>query len=304
MNRRKFIENTTILGAAALLPLSSCSNTTEENSTEEKHKYKMGYQLYSIRDEMEKNPIATLKALKEMGYQDFETYGYDTEQDTFYGFKSAEFKKILDDLELTVSSGHFGFSPFLNETDDNLKRFVDLSIIGAKALGMSYITWPWIAPEQRTLDNFKLMASRLNGIGEQINPSGLGFAYHNHGFEFEDHDGENAFDIILKETDPNLVKFEMDMYWVRHSSTFTPAELIQQQPGRYVMWHIKDMDKVTRDYTELGNGSIDYLELLPDPIESGLEFYFIEQGGNYAHNSTQSAKDSADYFKKNLQKFL
>ena len=70
------------------------------------------------------------------------------------------------------------------------------------------------------------------------------------------------------------------------------------------MWHIKDMDKVTRDYTELGNGSIDYLQELPDPIESGLEFYYIEQGGNFAHNSLKSAADSAVYLKKNLQKFL
>ena len=96
----------------------------------------------------------------------------------------------------------------------------------------------------------------------------------------------------------------MDMYWVMHSSNFTPKQLIDAQPGRYVMWHIKDMDKLTRDYTELGNGSINYLEILPDPIKSGLEFYYLEQGGNFAINSMTSASDSAQYFKKNLQKFL
>jgi len=102
----------------------------------------------------------------------------------------------------------------------------------------------------------------------------------------------------------NLVKFQIDMYWVMHSSKFTPQELIANQPKRYVMWHIKDMDKVSRDYTELGNGSIDYTKLLPDATESGLEFYFIEQGGNYAHNSTRSAADSAAYFKNNLQSLI
>ena len=297
MNRRNFIEKSSLIGAAALLPLSSCA-------TEEKSKYKMGYQLYSIRDEMAKDPIATLKALKKMGYEDFETYGYEPNQDTFYGFKSAEFKKILEDLQLTTTSGHFGFSPYLHQTTEELKRFVDQCIKGAKVLNMSYITWPWLAPELRTLDNFKLMASKLNGIGEQITAAGLGFAYHNHGFEFEDHNGENGYDIIIKETDPNLVKFQIDMYWVMHSSKFTPQELITNQPKRYVMWHIKDMDKVSRDYTELGNGSIDYTKLLPDANESGLEFYFIEQGGNYAHNSTRSAADSAAYFKKNLQSLI
>ena len=297
MDRRTFIIKAGIIGGAAISPLS-CTAPSETS------KYKMGYQLYSIRDEMAKAPVETLKALKAMGYQDFEIYGFDDQQGTIYGFKTAEFKQILDDLELTVTSGHYGFSPYLNQTEEELKGFVDRCIIGAKELNSKYITWPWIAPELRTLDNFKRMAPKLNLIGEQVKNAGLGFAYHNHGFEFEDHDGENGFDIIIRETDANLVKLEMDMYWVMHSSKYTPQELIDAQPGRYVMWHIKDMDKVTRDYTELGNGSINYLEILPDPIQSGLEFYYIEQGGNYATNSTKSAADSAKYFKEQLQKYL
>jgi len=297
MKRRKFIKNTSLLGASALLPITSCT-------TMQTPKYKMGYQLYSIRDEMAKDPIATLKALKAMGYEDFETYGYDTNNGTFYGHQAADFKTILDDLEITTSSGHYSFAPFLNRPDEDLKRFVDQCITGAKAVNMKYIVWPVIAQEQRTLDNMKLMARRLNGIGEQINAAGLQFAYHNHGFEFIDHNGETGYDLILKETDPALVKLEMDMYWVRHSSNFTLDELVKKQPGRFVMWHIKDMDKVSRDYTELGNGSIDYINLLPDPIESGLEYLFIEQGGNYTHNSTKSAADSAAYYQKYLQKML
>ena len=148
------------------------------------------------------------------------------------------------------------------------------------------------------------MSKKLNIIGEQITKAGLGFAYHNHGYEFEEHDGESGFEIIMRETDPSLVKLQMDMYWVMHSSKYTPKELIQKQPGRYVMWHIKDMDKVSKDYTELGNGSIDYVELLPDPNISGLEFYFIEQGGNFSDDSMKSASDSAKYFKEYLQKYL
>lgn len=264
----------------------------------------MGYQLFSIRDEMAKKPIETLKALKAMGYQDFEIYGFDDKKGKYYGFKSAEFKKILDDLELSVTSGHYGFSDYLEKSKDDLKGFVDRCIVGAKKLDSKYITWPWIAPEQRTLDNFKLMSHKLNLIGEQVSEAGLGFAYHNHGFEFEDHDGQHGYEIILKETDPALVKLQMDMYWVMHSAKQTPKELIDAQPGRYVLWHIKDMDKKTRDYTELGNGSINYLEILPDPVKSGLEYYYIEQGGNFASNSLKSAADSAKYFKKHLQKYL
>mgnify|MGYP002276799537 CR=1 FL=1 len=297
MNRRNFIETAGILGTAALLPKTGFSMFNNP-------KYKMGLQLYTIHKGMTENAIESLKAVKKMGYQDFETFGFDNEKGTFYGYGSGEFKTILDDLQLTASSGHFGFSPYLDKPNDELRRFVDQCIHGARNLDLKYITWPWLAPEQRTIENFKLMAEKLNAIGEQVTKAGLGFAYHNHGFEFTDHDGTNGFDIILNETDPELVKLEMDMYWVMHSSKLTPKQLVKDQPGRYVLWHIKDMDKVTRDYTELGNGSIDYTEILPDPIESGLEFYYLEQGGNFAHNPMKSVADSADYFKKHLQSYL
>ena len=297
MNRRNFIEKTGILCATALLPIPGFA-------TIGKPKFKMGLQLFSIHEDMTKDTIATLKAAKAMGYEDVETFGFDSEKGTFYGYKFSEFKKILDDLNITASSGHYGFAPYLDKPIDDLNRFVDQCIKGAHALGMKYITWPWIAPEQRTMDNFKLMCKKLNLIGEQVTAAGLGFAYHNHDFEFKDHDGKNGFDIILNETDPSVVKLEMDMYWVMHSSKLSPKELVKNQPGRYVMWHIKDMDKATRDYTELGNGSIDYAKILPDPIEAGLEFYYLEQGGNYAHSPMKSIADSADYFKRHLQQYL
>ena len=269
-----------------------------------KPKFKMGLQLFTVRADMAKDPIATLKAAKAMGYEDFEVYGFDNEKGTFYGYAAAEFKKILDYLNLITTSGHYGFSPYLNKPEEDLKRFVDQCIKGAHAVGMKYITWPWIAPDQRTLDNFKLMSKRLNVIGEQVKSAGLGFAYHNHDFEFKDYDGITGYDIILRETDPSLVKLQMDLYWVMHSSKLTPKDWVKKHPGRFVMWHIKDMDKVSRDYTELGNGSIDYVKILPDPTEAGLEFYYLEQGGNFAHSPIKSIADSADYFKKHLQQYL
>lgn len=297
MIRRSFLDKTAILGTTALLPLSSFSMF-------EKSKYKMGLQLYSINEEMTKETIVTLKALKALGYEDFETFGFESEKGTYYTYKASEFKKILEDLQITASSGHYGFSSYLDKPNDDLKRFVDQCIKGALTLDMKYITWPWIAPEQRTIDNFKLMSTKLNMIGEQVSKAGLGFAYHNHDFEFIDHDGENGYDIILNETDASLVKLQMDMYWVMHSSKLSLKELIAKQPGRYVMWHIKDMDKVTRDYTELGKGSINYAEILPDPVESGLKFYYLEQGGNFKINAMKSAADNAGYFKKHLQQYL
>ena len=108
----------------------------------------------------------------------------------------------------------------------------------------------------------------------------------------------------MRETDPKLVKLQIDLYWVMLSSKLSPSELFSKQPGRFVMWHVKDMDKVSRDYTELGNGSIDYSVILPDASRAGMQYYYIEQGSNFAKNPMQSVADSAAYFKKNLEKHL
>ncbi len=297
IDRRKFIKQSGLFTTMALMPIPSFAMPS-------KPKFKMGLQLFTIRDAMAKDPIAALKTVAALGYEDLETYGYDVDKDMYYGHSSADFKKILEDLQLTTTSGHYGFSDYFESSPDELKRFVDQCIVGAKALSKSYITWPWLDPKYRTIENFKVLAGKLNIIGEQVTNAGLGFAYHNHDFEFTDHHGEQGYNSILFDTDPDLVKLQMDMYWVEHSSKKSPAQLIADNPGRYVMWHIKDMDKVTRDYTELGNGSIDYIEILSTIDTDVLQYYYLEQGGNFAQNSMQSIADSATYFKKHLQKYL
>ncbi|MFB0945609.1 MAG: TIM barrel protein [Spirosomataceae bacterium] len=297
MNRRDFTKQAGIMSAATLLPFAKFSEPM-------KPKFKFGYQLFSVNKDMNEDPLGTLTALKAMGYQDFEIYGFDDRKLTFYGLPAAEFRQMLNDSNLTASSGHFLFHQLFDKSEDEMNRFVDQCIKGADALSLSYITWPWLAPEQRSIENFKILSGKLNKIGERVNAANLGFAYHNHGFEFEPQNGELGYDIILKETDPKFVKLQMDMYWVMHEGKTTPKELIAKQPGRFVMWHIKDMDKTSRDYTELGNGSIDYHDILPNPKKSGLEYYYIEQGGNFATNPMQSAADSASFFKKELAKYL
>ena len=293
--RRKFLKQTGLASAASLLPLTLFSSSP---------KFKMGLQLFTIRDAMDKDPVESIKYARSLGYEDGEIYGYDGENDLYYGMKSKEFKKVLEDLDFTISSGHYDFSSRFNLPNTELLRYVDQCIQGSKIIGSDYIAWPWLAPEYRTLENFKILADKLNIIGDRVNEAGLGFAYHNHDFEFTEHDGEIGYDIILADTDPDLVKLQMDMYWVEHSSQKSPAELIGENPGRYVMWHIKDMDKVTRDYSEMGNGSIDYVAMLSSLDKDALQYYYIEQGGNFAQNSIQSITDSATYFKKHLQRYL
>lgn len=297
MERRTFVKLSAAAGLASCLPIS-CMNA------QSKPKYKMGFQLYSVRDAMEKDPVATIKALKEMGYEDFEHFGFDADGGTYYGYPATDFKAILDDMGLGISSGHYGFTDFLPKAQDDMLRFTEKVISGAQTMGSKYIVWPWTAPEYRTVTGFARTAELLNLIGSMIKDAGMGLAYHNHGFDFEDMAGINGWEIVTKQTDPELVKLQLDLYWVSHSSKQTALELISQDPSRYVMWHIKDMHKESRDYTELGNGSIDYKNILPQLDQSALEYYYVEQGGNYTYNSMESAKFSAAYLKKELQKYL
>lgn len=267
-------------------------------------KYKIGLQLFTIRDALARDLVGTLKKVSALGYQDTETYGYDPLLTTYYRIKAAEFKNLLEANNLTTTSGHYNFSEFLHKPDDDVKRFVDSCIVGAKAINQKYITWPWLQPEYRSMNDFKVLVKKLNMIGEQVTKAGLGFAYHNHDFEFIDHNGKNGYDLIMKETDPKTVKLQIDLYWAMHSSKLSPATLFRKQPGRFVMWHIKDMDKVSRDYTELGNGSIDYTTILPDASLAGLQYYYLEQGGNFATDSMTSIEYSINFFRNNLEKYL
>ena len=297
ITRRDFLVQASLLSSSAMLLVTNTYGETAK-------KYKMGLQLFSIRDAIAKDVQGTLKTVAKLGYQDLEIYGYEGDTMKYYGLKAVDFKSLLDDLGLTTTSGHYSFSQYLNKPEGELMRYVDQSIAGAKILGQPYITWPWLDPDSRSIEKFKSLTPLLNRIGERVTKAGLGFAYHNHDFEFIDHNGENGYDIIMRETDPALVKLQIDLYWTMHSSKLTPTQLFNKQPGRFVMWHIKDMDKKTRDYTELGNGSIDYTKILPEAAKAGLQYYYLEQGGNYATNSMQSITDSANYFKKNLEKLL
>jgi sugar phosphate isomerase/epimerase len=269
-----------------------------------KSKYKMGLQLFTVRGPLAQDVTGTIQKVAAIGYQDCETYGYDPGQKQYYGLPTSSFKQLLADHHMISTSGHYDFTKYFDKPSDDLLRYTDNCIEGAKALGQRYITWPWLDPAFRNLENFRLLAGKLNLIGERVKQAGLGFAYHNHDFEFTDYHGENGYNIIMRETDPALVKLQLDLYWVMHSSKQSPAELFAQQPGRFVMWHIKDMDKVSRDYSELGNGSIDFSLILPEAQRAGLQFYYIEQGGNFAKDPLQSISDSAVYFKKNLEKYL
>jgi sugar phosphate isomerase/epimerase len=293
--RRTFIKQTGMLASAAFLGLTSFNT---------KSKYKMGLQLYTIREPLTKDVKGTLKKVAALGYENLETYGFDGTQKKYYGYDAKEFHQILSDHSLKTTSGHYDLHAYLTKPIDDLNRYVDQCTEGAHLLKQDYIVWPWLDPESRTIEKFKLVAEKLNHIGERLKGTPVSLAYHNHDFEFTDQNGEIGYDVIINETDSALVKLQLDIYWAVYSSRLSPHDLFKKQPGRFVMWHVKDMDKKTRDYTELGNGSIDYKPIMPDASLAGLESYFLEQGDNFFKDPMQSIADSAVFMKQHLEKYL
>jgi len=291
ISRRTFIQQAGAFASAAVFAPAA-----------QPRRYKMGLQLYTIRAAMARDVEGTLQRVAGMGYEEFETYGFDPEGMRYYGLSAKDFAQRLRDLNLTTPSGHYDLNRYTSSSIDDLKRYVDRCAQGAHALGQTYITWPLLDEGDRTIEKFKMVAGRLNLLGEHLQKAKLQLAYHNHDFEFVEQQGQLGYDILLKETDPALVKLQMDLYWVAHGSKLSPDEWFKRAPGRFVMWHVKDMHKTSRDYTELGNGTIDFARIWPEASLAGLKHFFVEQGGNFTHDPFRSVADSAEYVKRVLLK--
>jgi sugar phosphate isomerase/epimerase len=143
------------------------------------------------------------------------------------------------------------------------------------------------------------MADVFNKAAEKCHAAGIQFCYHNHDFEFDQQDGKYPYDVLLENTDPKLVKMEMDLYWVSKAGQ-DPMKLIEQHPGRFPLWHLKDMDNTSAHaFTEVGNGVIDFKKIFTEKAASGMKYFFVEQdkcpGSPY-----DSISQSISYIKKNL----
>jgi sugar phosphate isomerase/epimerase len=295
-SRRTFLKQAGLFSASAILAPSAFTASLAD-------KFKLGLQLFTIRDAMAKDLRGTFKRIVEFGYQEVETYGFNYGNNKYYwGLEPKQAGELLSDCGLTTSSGHYDLDKFFGkDQQDDLKRYTDECIKGATALKQSYIVWPTLAPQYRTIDEFKRLASTLNTIGEQIKKGGLQLGYHNFGYEFIDQAGVLPYDIILKETDPSLVKMQLDLYWFTYGSRSTPLDWFKKQPGRFVMWHIKDMDKQKRElHTVVGDGQIDFKPIFKDYKLSGVKHMFVEQGNNYVPDSMSCVQRSAIYVKKSL----
>lgn len=293
-SRREFIKQSTVLGMGTILTPEFIS----------KRNYKLGLQLYTLNKEMNTDLVGTLKKVASIGYKEVETFGFNWGNSTgYWNFEPKNVKQVLDDNGLKSISGHYNLNNFIlpNKTDDDLKRYVDECIKGALTLKQDYIVWPWLNPESRTIEKFKLLAEKLNMIGEQIKKANLQLAYHNHGFEFEEQHGEIGYDIILNNTDSDLVKMEIDLYWFSHTSKLPAHHYFEKYPKRFPLVHFKDMDKTDRElHTVLGTGSINFTPYVADYKLAGVKHIMVEQGNNYVPNAFDCIERSAKYMKQNL----
>jgi sugar phosphate isomerase/epimerase len=279
-SRRTFLRNSAFgLGALAF------ASPALQSLAAVKYKKLVGVQLYSVRDDMRKDPQATLNALAEMGYKYVEHANYINRK--FYGWEAKEFKKRLDDLGMKMPSGHTVMGKA--HWDDAKNDFTDLwkyTVEDAAVLGQELVISPSIDMGIRKDKNLLLKYMDIfNKSGELCNKFGMRFGYHNHDFEFSEKlEGELLYDIMLKNTDPKLVAQQLDIGNMINGGG-VPAEVMKKFPGRFVSMHVKDEvpAKTGHEHFEStilgkGSGQIDVQALVKlGDKEGGTKHFIIEQ---------------------------
>jgi sugar phosphate isomerase/epimerase len=262
----------------------------------------IGLQLYTVRDYMQKDPAATLAKVAQIGYNSVEGATY-TGSEQFYGMDSTAFANLLKQNGLIMPSSHYRLgeeqvngAPQKGTLLNDWSKAVD----DAAAVGIKYMVCAYLSTAERgNLDHYKKIGEDFNTAGEICKKSGIQLCYHNHDFEFEKQDGKYPYEVLLANTDKNLVKMEMDLYWVTKANQ-DPIALINEHPGRFPLWHVKDLDKTPkRAFTEVGNGIIDFKKIFTHANKAGLKYFFVEQDmtpGDPYNSITQSIS----YIKGNL----
>lgn len=282
MDRRSFLQ-TSMLSAASMLTVPSILHAMPAS------KRKIGIQLYTLRDTIQKDPKGVLKKLADFGYQELETYGHNDGK--LFGMTTADFAAYVRDLKMEVVSGHYA----IEQTQKDWEKL----IVDAQKLNQKYMVIAWLQEEYRTPDKMKEVAHKLNKAGELCKKYGMTMGYHNHDFEFAAPGGKALYDILLTETDPALVQMEMDLFWVINAGK-NPITYFEQYPGRFTQWHVKDMDPKDRNRnTEVGNGTIDFATLFANAKKSGLKHFYVEQ-----ETYDRAPIDSAHICYDNLKKII
>jgi sugar phosphate isomerase/epimerase len=315
MKRRKFIQSGAVAFSSLLLANSATAGIFPGNKTVPA----IGLQLYTLGDLMISDPRGTLQKLAAIGYKEVETAS--SQKGNFYGFKPKELAAMIKDAGMTWRSAHVGGTPFSREQlmkraknaadsarmEKVLERFKNMPkslnlkenhqelADGAAEGGINYLVCSSIPVN--SLDEMKTAVDVFSKAGEACKKNGVQFAYHNHTSEFDVVEGHRAFDYILSNTDKDLVKMELDLAWATKAKQ-DPVELFKLHPGRYPLWHVKDLDKTTLAPAEVGTGIVDFKRIFDNAKESGMKYCFVEQDG--APQPMQNVTNSYNYLHKML----
>lgn len=290
--RRTFIKQTSIATAALML---------KPRFLNYDHSY-IGLQLYTVRDAMQKDPASSLEKVAKIGYNSVEGATY-SGTGNFYGMDAKTFAALLKKNGLIMPSCHYRLGEDklgLPDLKGTILHGWDKAVDDAKAAGLQYMVCAWLSPAERgNIEHYKQLAAHLNKAGETCKKAGLQLCYHNHDFEFIVDNGQLPYNILLNETDANLVKFETDLYWLTKAGQ-KPSNIYNEHPGRFPLWHVKDMDNTAQhSFTEVGNGVIDFKDIFKSADVAGLKYFFVEQDMTPG-DPFDSISKSIAYIKSNL----
>jgi sugar phosphate isomerase/epimerase len=265
-DRRQFLKLTgTAAGALAIQSVFANSLLTGCTDEENKKLKRFGLQLWTLRDDMAKDARGVLKQVAGFGYKQIESF--EGKDGMFWGMSPGDFKKYMDDLGMTIIASHCDINTNFE------KKAAD-----AAAVGMKYLICPYKGP-QKTMDAFKKFADEFNQKGEICKKNGIRFAYHNHDYSFVEMEGKLGQDVMMQNTDPSLVDFELDMYWVV-TGGHDPIAWLKKYPNRFRLCHVKDRMKDSKDAQAsciLGEGTIDYGKILKEARKQGMQYFVVEQ---------------------------
>ena len=250
----------------------------------------IGIQIYTLRDEIANDGLEiTMEMVAAAGYKLIEPFGYENKK--YLGKTPAEFKALIESFGMRIPSIHSVMELSSAGGKEDMINNMKITADDAKATGAEYMVWAYLKPEDRTsMDDYKRHIETFNKFSEICKEVGIQFAYHNHDFEFIPFEGETEkpYELIMKETDSDLVKFELDLYWVRKAGQ-DPVEWFKKDPGRFHLWHVKDMYPEDQHFAPLGIGDTDFKRIFAERETSGMKYFFVEQdaarpGKNHLNN--------------------
>jgi sugar phosphate isomerase/epimerase len=272
MNRRQFISRS----AAAVAAGAIANQELFAGTAAAPNKGRIGIQLYSIKDELPKDFEGSLKKLSDIGYSQVEPYGFNG--DKFLGKTMKELSDIVKDMGMSITGTHCGgrmLGEDINAPEGDMYKKIAAELKSGGGMWAIHASLPG---RTDTLDNIKRICAHFNRVGEVCNKAGAKFAFHNHAEVFSTIGGEVVFDYLIKNTDPNLVFFQMDLgHTVNGGGISECIHYASKYSARIPLWHASDFNLAWRQYRELGKGHVPYKELFELPNTGGLQQLSVEQ---------------------------